>query len=477
MRRTTRALVLLIAVVVLASACGARVSDEQVEAAGGSGGGGTGVAAGSGDAASGDGTTTGGGGGDTTASGEGGVSTVDGGGEATTDGGAGGGAAAPAAPSGGNGGATDIGVTADQVVVGNISTLSGPVPGLFQGAVVGAQAVVAYQNSKGGMFGRKFKLDVRDDQFDTGQNRALTTEQIGKVFAFLGSFSLYDDAGADAIAKSGIPDVSYSLSGPRRSIPNNFAVQPAVDGGAPTSGFIWFKNKFPEAIKAVGTIYGDVPASKASHTAYKAAAQSVGFNYVYERGTQPTETDYTADVVRMRQAGVKMVFLIATDDKTTARLLKAMNQQGFKPEVVSANYMPTLPGLAGDAAEGVYGPAGSSLFGGEDSGVIPEVGLMNEWVNKVKPGYKSDVFSTYAWASGRLLFQAMEAAGPQVTRAKVLAELKKIDKFTANDLLAEAGPASKRPSTCMLMSQIKGGKYTRVEPAKGFFCLGPYHRS
>jgi len=342
---------------------------------------------------------------------------------------------------------------------------------------VGAQAVVAYQNSKGGMFGRKFKLDVRDDQFDTGQNRAQTTEQLSKVFAILGSFSLYDDAAADAIAKSGIPDVSYSLSGPRRSIANNFAVQPAIDGGAPTSAFIWFKNKFPEAVKAVGTIYGDVPASKQSHLAYKAAAQSVGYTYVYERGTQPTETDYTADVVRMRQAGVKFVFLIATDDKTTARLLKAMSQQGFKPDVISANYMPTLPGLAGPAAEGVYGPAGSSLFGGEDSGVIPEVGLMNEWVNKVKPGYKSDVFSTYGWASGRLLFQAMEAAGPQATRAKVLAELKKIDKFTANDLLAEAGPASKRPSTCMLMSQIKGGKYVRIEPAKGFFCLGPYNRS
>ena len=458
--------ILLVALAVLAVACGARVDDSQIASAGGDGGSGSQVAGlGSVDGGtSGSDADTGGGDGDQSLSG----------GDSGSTGGTGGtGASGPVD----NGGATDVGITGDTITVGNISTLSGPVPGIFQGAVVGAQAVAAYQNSLGGIHGRKVKVDVRDDQFDTGQNRSATIDMIGKVFAFMGSFSLYDDAAAQQIQSSGIPDVSYSLSKARREIANNFSVQPAFDGGAPTSGFLWFKQKFPDAITAVGSIYGDVPASKASHVAYKAAAESVGYKWAYERGVQPTESDYTADVVRMRQAGVKMVFLIATDDKTTARLAKAMQQQGFKPQVFSANYMPTVMGLGGDSVEGMFSPAGSALFGGEDAGVIPEVALMNQWVQKVKPGYKSDVFSTYAWASGRLLFQAMQAAGPKPTRANVLAELKKIDKFTANNLLAEAGPASKRPSTCMLMAQVKNGKYVRVDPTTGFFCLGPYHRS
>jgi ABC-type branched-subunit amino acid transport system substrate-binding protein len=476
--RIHRLVLLLVTVVVVASACGARVSDEQVASLGSTGASGASTAQAStagADQALAPGAAPVGGAGDAPADASSGAATAAAGAGSTPTT-ASGSPAAPPAPSGGNGGATDVGVTGDTVTLGNVSTLSGPVPGLFQGAVVGSQAIVAYQNSKGGLFGRKFKLDVRDDQFDTGQNRSQTNDLIKKTFAFLGSFSLYDDAAAPDIQRAGIPDVSYSLSAARRSIPDNFAVQPAVDGGAPTTAFEWFKRKFPEAIKSVGSIYGDVPASKGSHLAYKAAAESLGFHWVYERGTQPTETDYTADVVRMRQSGVKFVFLIATDDKTTARLAKAMQQQGFKPDVVSANYMPTLTSLGGPAVEGWYGPAGSALFGGEDAGVIPEVALMNQWIQKVKPGYKSDVFSTYGWASGRLLFQAMEAAGPKATRAAVLAELRKIDKFTANDLLAEAGPASKRPSSCMLISQIKGGRYQRVEPSKGFLCLGPYHR-
>ena len=275
-----------------------------------------------------------------------------------------------------------------------MSTLSGPVPGLFQGAVIGSQAAVAYQNSLGGLFGRKFKLDVRDDQFDTGQNRNQTIDLLGKAFAFIGSFSLYDSAAVDQIGKSGIPDVTYSLSADRRALPNNFSVEPSPRSGAPTGIFNYFKKKYPQDVTSVGTIYSDV--STASHQDYKAAAESVGWHYAYERGVQATETDFTADVVRMREAGVKAVFLVAVDVKTTARLANAMAQQNFKPDFFLVNgpaYDPTLVSLAGASVEGLFSSQPYSMFDGEDAGVIPEVKLFDEWVQKVKPGYKPDLFA------------------------------------------------------------------------------------
>ena len=455
-------LVLLIVLAFVAAACGARVDQAQIEAAGGNPSAG-GFQAGSG------GESTGGpaanGGGDETTSAAGDQTPAASGGDS-------GGNAAPAAPEGGNGGATDVGITADTVLLGNISTLSGPVPGLFAGAVTGAQAVVAYQNSLGGLFGRKFKLEVRDDAFDTGQNRAHTIDLIGKAFAFVGSFSLYDDAAAQQIAESGIPDTSYSLSAGRRKVPNNFSPHPAYDGGAPTTGFLYFKEKFPEEVKAVGTIFGDVPASAASHRAYKAAAESVGWNYVYERGHGPTETDFTADVVRMRQSGVKLVYLVATDDKNTARLAGAMQRQGLDVPII-ANYNPDLPKLGGESVEGVWSPSGFAMFDGDDHD-IPEVKLFYDWVNKVKPGAKIDLFAAYSWAAGRMLFQAMEKAGPKATRADVIRELKTFTEYSANGLIAPAGPGIKKPNECLMFAQVKGGKWTRVEPDKGWICLGPY---
>src|SRR2546426_16720 len=81
----------------------------------------------------------------------------------------------------------------------NISILPGPVPGLFKGAVNGTDAFFQYQNSLGGVYGRALKLAPYDDQFDCGQNRAITESNIGKVFAFVGSFSLFDNCGAQIL--------------------------------------------------------------------------------------------------------------------------------------------------------------------------------------------------------------------------------------------------------------------------------------
>jgi ABC-type branched-subunit amino acid transport system substrate-binding protein len=447
-----RVILVLVALAVMASACGARVTEQQIQAAGRAGASSAGATApGAGDAV----------------------------GTGTAAGAATGSPTAAAGGAASSGGAAPQGqATADSVLLGNVSTLSGPVPGLFQGAVIGSQAIVAYQNSKGGLFGRTFKLDVRDDQFDTGQNRSETVDLTKKAFAFLGSFSLYDDAALAEIKASGIPDPTYSLSDARRASPTNFSPQPALAGGYQTAGFKWFAGKFPDAITAVGTLYGDVPSAKSSQLAAKAAAESVGFKFTYERGFQATETDFTADVVRMRQSGVKAVYISAADDKTTARIAKAMQQQGFKPELFITNYMATLPDLAGSAADGTYASAVFSLFTGEDSPLLPEVKLFNQWVAKVKPGYKSDTFAMYAWASGRLLFQAMEAAGPKATRADVIAQLRKINEFSSNNLLSPGGPGAKRPPTCVVISTVKNGKYQRVEPLDGSYrCDGPYHRS
>jgi ABC-type branched-subunit amino acid transport system substrate-binding protein len=449
----------------LASACGARVNDEQRAAAvgrelspGGSSGSGT-------DAT---GTDSGDVGTDGEASSAGGES-------AAVDGGTGG-STATTAPQGGNGGATDIGVTADTITLGLVTTLSGPVPGLFQGASIGAQAFTAYLNSQGGVFGRKLKLVVRDDQFDSGQNRAQTQDLSRQVLGFLGSFSVYDDAGIGELDKAGIPDVGYGLTDARRNAAVNFSPQPAKSGTFRTGAFLYYQKKFPDAVKHVGTIYGDVPASKAAALDAMAAAQSVGWEFGYSRGYQPTETDFTADVVRMRQSGVKAFWTTSADAKTMARIVKAMAQQGFQPEFVAfgaSGYDPALLTLAGSAAEGVYIDHQLALYQGGDAGTVPEVALLNQWLQRVKPGYTPDLFAAYAWASGRLIQQALQAAGPQLTRKSLVAALQKIDNFDSNGLVAPAGPASKRQPTCDMFMRVQGGKFVRIDPAgKGYLCGG-----
>lgn len=450
----------------MSAACGARVTDEQRASLATTG------PVSSGQAASADTSDT--------PSGAGGVEVADG--TASTGDAPSSGPTVTATATGpeDNGGATDVGVTATEVHIGNVSTLSGPVPGLFRGAVIGTQAVIAYQNSLGGIHGRKLVLEVRDDQLDSAQNRAVTHDLIPKVFAFSGSFAVYDDASAGEIGDTGIPDVSPALSGDRRRLPNNFNVAPAEEGGVQLAPFNYYKGKFPEEIKAVGTLWGDVPISKASQMAEEAAGASVGWNFIYSRGYQPTETDFTADVVRMRQQGVRLVFLAGSEPKTLARIANAMRQQSFNVPIVTMNigYDPSLITLAGPALEGMYTTMAWSMFVGEDTDKVAEVRLMNQWLQKVKPGYQPDLYALLAWASGRLLFKTMDQVGPHLTRAAVNEALHNNGNFDANQLLAPADPGKKVPPTCIVITILRKGHYERVDtPPTGYRCdLGGYFR-
>jgi ABC-type branched-subunit amino acid transport system substrate-binding protein len=472
-----RHLVVLVVVGMLtATACGSRSSEAQkLEALRGVAGGGGGATGAAGDDAGSTGAAS-----DLTGTGSdssGGSAGATGG--AATGAAASGGAATNAAPAGGNGGPTDVGVTATTLTVANVSILTGPVPGLFAGAVNGTDAFLAYQNSLGGVYGRKLKLLTGDDQFDCGHNKALTESYLPKAFAFVGSFSLFDNCGADILtANPGVPDVHNALSVAAQKEPNNFSAQP-IRQGASTGPLNDFKAKAPDAVTKVGTLVGDVQSARDSWVGIKAAAESVGYKILYERNYAPTETDFTADIVKMQQQGVKMLLLVAMDVKAAARLMKAAEGQHWKPEITAfgaSAYDPQLIPLAGASAlENVWLYLPTALYIGEDRAGSKEVDLFLTWLKKTHPSAAPDLFTAYGWASARLFVQALQTAGPKATRAGLIAALKNIHQFDSNGLLAVADPAAKQPPTCYVIARINNGKFARVDdPPNGYRCDGAY---
>ncbi|MEY2463869.1 MAG: hypothetical protein QOH64_2007 [Acidimicrobiaceae bacterium] len=461
------------------SACGSRANDAQVlEALGGSAG-----AAGNAAKATGAGTGTGGTGAATGVSGAGGTGAAAGTGDAgatpTGDGTAAGAATGPTVPAEGNGGATDVGVTADSITVANVSILTGPVPGLFAGAVYGVDAFFAYQNSQGGVFGRQLKMTAGDDQFNCGTNKSITADNVGKVFAFVGSFSLFDNCGAEVLAAHpDVPDIHNALAHDAQVLPNNFPPQPLRKGSS-LGPFQYIKEKAPDAITKGASLVGDVQSAKDSWDGIRAAMETLGYQFPYVRIYEPTETDFTADIVRMRSAGVDLLVLVAADVGGIARIEAAAARQNWHPKITllgASAYDAKLVPLAGkDALEGVYLYLPTAMYLGEDSAVVPEVALFNEWVAKTHPDAHPDLFTVYGWTSARLFVQALEAAGPKATRASLIAALQGVSTFNSNGLLATGGPASKTPASCYIMVQVHDGKFSRVDdPPDDFRCDAQY---
>ena len=429
---------------------------------GGTGAGGT-VADGSGaaDGSGGDGSTFGG---------DGGTAVDTGSGAATS------GEQAAPAPAGGNGGATDVGVTATQISIGNVATLSGPVPGLFRGALVGTQAFFAYQNSKGGLYGRQFKVISGDDNFDAGKNRSAHKAIKDQVFAFSGSFSLFDGASASEIESSKVLDVGRALQIQRQNLATHISPIP-FGVGWPTTGCAFLRNRFgPDVIKKMAIFWGNADAARTNAFWQRQSCEAEGFEFIYEREVQATETNFTGDVIQMRNEGVQGVFIVF-DVTGIARFFKSLRQQGFDPPLKfpsAAAYDSAFIKLAGDAAEGIIIGQSFAMYLGEDAALVPEITLFKEWMAKVDPNQKIDVFSLFGWMSGRLLLHGMEKAGPKVTRASVLAELQKIHEWNSFGLSDTVDVGAKKPGRCEMYMEVKGGQFRRLSPAQGFDCNGTF---
>ena len=374
------------------------------------------------------------------------------------------------------------GITKNSVTVGNISIISGPVPGLFQGAPYGAEAYFAYLNSKGGVNGRKITLKSYDDAFSGTQNQAAAEENAKNNFALVGGFSLFDNYTCNVLAKNpAVPDVSVTLDSGTNSLKNSFSPQPLALG-APQTGYQYLKKLYPEAVKHVANLVSNVDTAITQWHGQEAMMLHNGYKFSYVRTVSPLETNFTTDVINMKNKGVQMVLLTDGDWQIFSALVKAMKQQNFHPKVMlSAGpiYDDHFVAAAGGAANanGIYLIQGQSLYLGQDAKSTPAVKNFNTWVQKVHPGFKANLFTVYGWTSAALFAQALKAAGPNPTRGKVLAALGKITKFSADGLIAPANPAKKIPPNCVVFAQIKSGKFTRIKPTatKGYDCSGTYY--
>jgi ABC-type branched-subunit amino acid transport system substrate-binding protein len=371
------------------------------------------------------------------------------------------------APSGGNGGATATGVTATTIDVGNIASISGVVPGLTQSAQQATEAWADYVNSTGGICGRQIKVQPFDDGSDSGTDYADAEQACSSDFAMVGSASGFDDGSAQAVSACGIPDMAAEIS--------TVAAGTTADifGASPGNAHYWslgpanyMKATYPSAITKAAMIYLDVSATQTQATNEVNAYKSVGFNYVYDASTTPTNANYATNVQAMQSAGAQYVTEYS-DSSSAERLLQAMQQANYTPQVVdwfSEEYSPqfaqqTEPESNGDLV------LMSATAAYEEASANPGLQLMESWLNRVAPGYHQDIFAILAWSAGLAFEQAAKAVGPDLTRAALISQIQQITNWTGDGVTPPVNIGQKIPSKCFFYMKIENGAFQRVYPS------------
>jgi ABC-type branched-subunit amino acid transport system substrate-binding protein len=364
-------------------------------------------------------------------------------------------------------------VTDTTITIGNLADLTGPVPGLFQGALIGTQAYFSYINSQGGVDGRKLAVKSGDTGTTCQQTTTAAQGMASGVLGFVGGFVQFDNCEVPVF--QAVPDlfsVQYPLTKEFYGVANEFSSQYKVPGWM--QGYDkYVAQKYPDVVNAVGGLSQTTLAAQQGWKEQKATLQSVGYKIVAEDSFPVTQTDFTADVIKMRNAGVKMVYANQANGTTVARFLNAAQQQNWKPEVVLSttaydpNFLKTInPG----AAAPLLTPEYIALYIGEDRSTVPEVDTFLTWVTKTKPGFSPDLFTLYGWTSAKLFVDAVKAAGGDLSRQGVITALKNIHNFDDNGMLSPTDVGAKGPFTCWLLAKVDGNHFARVYPDKGFSC-------
>ena len=467
------ALLLSFALAATTAACGSRLSEDE-KALAISTGAGAGAASDGGEASDGatDGSTATD---DGSAATDGGAVPGDAGGTTTdaggTAGGDAGGATGPAeAGACTPGTATSTGVTPTEIKVGNVSQITGLVPGFAKTSVNGVKAYFNMVNNAGGVCGRKLTLITADDRFQSATNRSETEKMSSSVLALVGNLSVVDDGGAPIIDSKGLPDVSLATTKTRVAAKNNYSpnpIDPTPGAGNGLAGILeYFKST--AGISKPAIFYQDVATGVNQSNSYKDDFERAGIPVVATYPVAPTATNFNTQANDMKQKGIDFIITVA-EVNAVANLAKAFQSVDYFPKVPfygAQVYGQKFLQLAGAAAEGTT--VGLIFAIPEESG-NPAIDAFNTWYGRTAPGADVDFFALAAWVAADMFVKSLTAAGPDPTQAKILAELAKLTSFS-NGLVQNINPAQKKAVGCFHVISVKGGKWVKTFPARGFQC-------
>ena len=352
-------------------------------------------------------------------------------------------------------GATDVGVSADTILVGNITSIGGPLgPDQFSPTYHGASAFFQALNDRGGINGRKIKFLTCDDVENVDQDRqcAVNLIQNQKVFALAASNTRVYNGAASYVDSQGVPDVGseaignayakyhhlYGIVGVFR-YPRD-GKQVGLNGNEYTldGSYRWFKEKV--GISRAAVFFYTIAISRQAGLLEAASLRRQGVSVVYygggsDQGENVAAPSYDTDVINMRNDNVDTVWN-TIDIGGFEKLCQAMDRYAF---TVKAN-VSTIAGYGQLVGQAFSRPCRNSIYVVATSRSYadtanPAVAEVRATMQRYDPSYRLHQWVVEGFAGARLFSDGVASLGANVTRVGLERWLNGIRSYTAGDLL------------------------------------------
>jgi branched-chain amino acid transport system substrate-binding protein len=357
------------------------------------------------------------------------------------------------------------GVTKDEIVIGSIQDLSGPLAGFGKQDRLGMMLRVDEVNEQGGINGRKLRLIVEDSGYDP-RRAVLAAQKLvnqDKIFAMVAHIGTAQNMAAMPIQfeKNVINffpiTAAREMYEPFHRLKYSFAATyyDQIRHAAP-------KLAKEKGAKKVCSVYQDDEFGLEVLRGAEAGLKTIGMQLAEKTSYKRGATDFSSQVARMKSAGCDMVVL-GTIIRETIGVIGESRKTGFNPIFLgsSASYTDLIHKLGGKAMDGLYATMTvQQPYLDESSQPI------RFWANKYKTKFNEDptVFSVYGYLAVDAFIRAATKAGPNLTTDSFI---KAMDTMTIpTDIFGSAemtfGPKKRLGNNLARLSQIQDGRWKVV---------------
>jgi branched-chain amino acid transport system substrate-binding protein len=358
------------------------------------------------------------------------------------------------------------GVSKNEIVLGSIQDLSGPIAGFGKQTRLGMQLRVDELNEQsGGIHGRKIKIVFEDSQYDP-RKAVLAAQKLvnqDKVFAVVGQIGTATNLAAMPVQFEKNVLNFYPITAAREMAEPFHRLKFSFAATYFDQMRIFAPRLYKEkGAKKACTMYQDDEFGLEVLRGAEAGLKTIGVELAEKTSYKRGATDFSSQVARMKAAGCDFVVL-GTVIRETLGAIGEGRKTGFNPTWLgsSAAYTDLIHKLGGKAMDGFY--ATMTVQNPYIDDASPPVRF---WANKYKTKFNEDptVFSVYGYNVIDNFIQAAAKAGPNLTTDSFV---KALETMTfPPDIFGSAqgsfGPNKRQGSNESRLSQLQDGRWRVV---------------
>ena len=359
------------------------------------------------------------------------------------------------------------GVSDNEIVIGTIQDLSGPIVSIGKPLVSGMTIRLDQFNSAGGVNGRKLRLVVEDCGYDPKRGVLAVQKLVSsdKVFALVGSLgTAVTLATAPLAVEKGVPSLFPISAHSGNFEPYHrlkFAILTPFEAGIQAGLREVIKRN---GYKRVAILYQDDELGQDILRATEALLKEQNMSLVEKASFKRGSTDFSSQAQRLIAARPDVV-VMATATRETIGAATAARQLAYTGDFLgsSAAYQADVAKLGGAPLEGFSAMGEYPMIYRDDPKNSPE---LNAWIDAYQQrfGVAPDVYAATGWVAMDMFSRAAQAAGRDLTvdsLVKALENLRYPRGFLGNPEY-RWGPNRRLGGAQIRVSQIKNGRWVPV---------------